>query len=454
MVKTVRDVDTRKVADAKEDLDTLLVFAGLFSAVVTTFVVDSYASLQPDNTDELVVLMRQSVSQNYTFADGVLRPVSPFLGQAPFEPPLWALRVNGLWFASLIVSLSTASFGMLVKQWLNEYVAMDWITPEEQLRARQFRYKGLEDWKVFEIAAMLPLLLHVSLGLFFIGLCFYTAAANDIIGRSTFPLISGWAFFALVSVVAPLASPRCPYKIVLLKAALRTGRHYVTPGLRRVATGFSLLVKYTWRSVSGITSALWRGFIRLCMAWLMHMEDNSSLLGVFLTLLFLFIVVLAFPAYIAVGTVGVVASVAFILGLLPSYLLYILLRPDPSWAEKEEEGLLRKPLIVDELLLSIDEVIINDGPMLATMVQMLQQSQASPPIIIAFALSCIRNRIGPSIRNRCIPDVHGPIRGMLELHSLSDAARNSLLRLVANTMNASAPSIEQWRGTQLGVPDT
>ena len=28
-----------------------------------------------------------------------------------------------LWFASLIVSLSTASFGMLVKQWLIEYLS-------------------------------------------------------------------------------------------------------------------------------------------------------------------------------------------------------------------------------------------------------------------------------------------------------------------------------------------
>lgn len=105
--------------------------AGLFSAVVTTFVVDSYASLQPDNTDEHVFLMRQSLSQNYTFANGVLRPANPFPTDAPFVTPLWALRVNGLWFASLVVSLSTASVGMLVKQWLNEYLAMDWISPEE-----------------------------------------------------------------------------------------------------------------------------------------------------------------------------------------------------------------------------------------------------------------------------------------------------------------------------------
>lgn len=34
----------------------------------------------------------------------------------PFVAPEWAVRVNGLWFASLIVSLATASLSMLVKQ--------------------------------------------------------------------------------------------------------------------------------------------------------------------------------------------------------------------------------------------------------------------------------------------------------------------------------------------------
>ncbi|GJE95389.1 hypothetical protein PsYK624_115730 [Phanerochaete sordida] len=56
---------------------------------------------------------------------------------------------------------------MLVKQWLIAYLAMDWISPEEQLRARQYRRLGLKNWRVLQLAAGLPLLFHVSLGLFF-----------------------------------------------------------------------------------------------------------------------------------------------------------------------------------------------------------------------------------------------------------------------------------------------
>ncbi|GJE95390.1 hypothetical protein PsYK624_115740 [Phanerochaete sordida] len=102
MRTTVREVDVRKITDAEEDLDTLLVSAGLFSAVANTFAVDSHAGLQPNNTGELVFLLRQSLSRNYTFADGVLRPGAPALSDVPFEVPLWALRVDGLCFASLM----------------------------------------------------------------------------------------------------------------------------------------------------------------------------------------------------------------------------------------------------------------------------------------------------------------------------------------------------------------
>ena len=141
MATTVREVDAEKVKNTKEDIDTLLVFvriaflvgftikftahrlsgqAGLFSAVVTTFVIAVYPSLQPSDNDEIVFLLRQSLTINYTMSNGFLNSTVPFPTTLPFEAPLWALRVNGLWFASLIVSLSTASIGMLVKQWLTE----------------------------------------------------------------------------------------------------------------------------------------------------------------------------------------------------------------------------------------------------------------------------------------------------------------------------------------------
>lgn len=164
-----------------------------------------------------------------------------------FTAPLWALRVNGLWLASLIISLSTASFSMLVKQWLREYLAFEYTAPQERLRAHQYRKPAIEKWKVFEIAAVLPMLLQLSLGLFFVGLCFFTANIDVRMGLTTIPLVCGWDFFFIASVFAPLVSPRCPYKIPLLKSVMRAVRIHVIVKMRHslayLSAGMASLIK-------------------------------------------------------------------------------------------------------------------------------------------------------------------------------------------------------------------
>lgn len=104
---------------------------------------------------------------------------------------------------------------------------MEYISPQEQLRAWQYRYPALGKWNVFEIATALPLLLQISLGLFFIGLCVFTAAVDERMGHSSLPLISAWAFFVILTTIAPLISPRCPFKVPLLKTVMKVGRRYI-----------------------------------------------------------------------------------------------------------------------------------------------------------------------------------------------------------------------------------
>ena len=88
----------------------------------------------------MITLLRIIANQNYTTNLGVTSVVSPVLTTTdPPDIPQWALRVNGLWFASLITSLATASLGMLVKSWLREYLALDTEAPRERLRARPDR---------------------------------------------------------------------------------------------------------------------------------------------------------------------------------------------------------------------------------------------------------------------------------------------------------------------------
>ena len=186
-------------------------------------------------------------TQSYTITSTTMSSIAQAPPPPPFVAPDWAVRVNGLWFASLIVSLATASLSILVKQWLREYLAVEWTSPQERLRARQYRKPALDKWKVFEIAAVLPMLLQVSVGLFFIGLCFFTASVDWRMARISMSLVSGWAFFLIVTTLLPLCSPRCPYKMPLLKSVMRTARRRVTMPLRCVLTLLAADSTAYWR---------------------------------------------------------------------------------------------------------------------------------------------------------------------------------------------------------------
>jgi hypothetical protein len=148
--------------------------------------------------------------------------------------------------------LVSASFAILVKQWLREYLAGDYTSPQARLRIRHFRNPGLADWKVFEIAAILPLLLQVSLALFLIGLCFFTFDVHSAIGHTTIPLVAGWVFLFVASSFGPAISPRCPYKTTLLKSAMKAVRKL----LFRVVQWVLSRLQYT-QDMSKSLTAIW-----------------------------------------------------------------------------------------------------------------------------------------------------------------------------------------------------
>ncbi|KAI0758447.1 hypothetical protein BC629DRAFT_1272688, partial [Irpex lacteus] len=66
-------------------------------------------------------------------------------------------------------------------------------------------------WRVFGIASTLPLLLQISLALFFAGLCIFTWDVHPTLGKTTLPLVGAWACLFLVVTITPSFTARCPY---------------------------------------------------------------------------------------------------------------------------------------------------------------------------------------------------------------------------------------------------
>lgn len=178
-------------------------------------------------------------------SEALSRPIDTVLSSSDspsFEPTPKAIRINVLWFASLVVSLSTASFAIQVKQWLRAYLSLATSSPQGRLRLRHFRRTGLETWKVFEIAAILPLLLQVALGLCFIGLCFFTASIHSSIGNTTLPLVIAWGVFSFLATIWPAFSARCPYKTPAMKTVTTSVRTNIYQPTARAVASFALFM--------------------------------------------------------------------------------------------------------------------------------------------------------------------------------------------------------------------
>jgi len=94
---------------------------------------------------------------------------------AEFSPPDHIVVVNALFYASLGVMILAAFIAMLIKSWVHEFDrglrAMS--LPEQRAKTREFRYLGMEYWKLPEMVAILPSLIQISLLLFSIGLVLF-----------------------------------------------------------------------------------------------------------------------------------------------------------------------------------------------------------------------------------------------------------------------------------------
>ncbi|KAF9255662.1 hypothetical protein L218DRAFT_883589, partial [Marasmius fiardii PR-910] len=171
--KRLDTLDDDLVAGYKDDIDTLLVFTGLFSAVVTAFIVESYKWLQVDPADSTVALLNTTVGLLMGIAQRNSTE-SPFLSFDPsphFTPSSSVVRINTFWFLSLTLALVDALFGLLCKQWLRAHQQQtNTRTPGQALALRWLRSQSFEHWHVPKILASLPMILEMALFLFFAGL--------------------------------------------------------------------------------------------------------------------------------------------------------------------------------------------------------------------------------------------------------------------------------------------
>jgi hypothetical protein len=189
--KEANQYDNRRIEAWQRNLDVRLLFAGLFSAILTTFIVESYKLLD------------------------IYNPPPGFFG-----PGGYTVRVNAMWFGSLMTSLIAALLSIHCKQWLDGY-GVDLLftgSPDDLpniCRMRQYRYQGLHRYYIPEVIGLLPVLLYLSLLFFAVGLIDFLWHLNRGIAIYVSCLCGIVVFFHLYTTVTPFFTTQSPFKTPL-----------------------------------------------------------------------------------------------------------------------------------------------------------------------------------------------------------------------------------------------
>ncbi|KAL1663867.1 hypothetical protein GGF50DRAFT_56005 [Schizophyllum commune] len=187
-------IDAQMIRSFNSTLDVLLVFAGLFSAVVTTFVAQSSQALSPDYSQitaslvyELVLMQRAADSDSGEPSKVPMSPLS-FDSETHQSTDIW---VNALWL---------------------HYHSLPKGSPRDRAHLRHYRFRSLERWKVPAIVGLLPGLLTIALLLFLAGLVVYVAPTDSAIFGITLSLTATALILYAITITLPIFIAHCAYK--------------------------------------------------------------------------------------------------------------------------------------------------------------------------------------------------------------------------------------------------
>jgi len=234
-------IDREREKECLEQMDTILIFVGLtslrrqpgltrrqaalFAGFLSSFLIELLGRLEPDPMDTIqdVLIYQTQMMRNSS--------LGPYVA-SDFSPPEHIVVVNALFYASLGVMILAAFIAMLIKSWVREFdrglKAMS--LPEQRAKTREFRYLGMERWKLPEMVGVLPLLIQISLLLFSIGLVlFLFHISKPSFGVTTAILGIGICYYTMttsISVVVTSSPFRSPLSRTLATVYQRVHAHF------------------------------------------------------------------------------------------------------------------------------------------------------------------------------------------------------------------------------------
>ncbi|KZV82007.1 hypothetical protein EXIGLDRAFT_844123 [Exidia glandulosa HHB12029] len=210
--KLAKAEDEERTRAWNRGLGGIGLFAGVFSGVTASFLIESYQRMQPDYTQLAYQALVATAAKTPLPSDKdfVVLPADRVL--------------NCLWIASLMFSLSAALIAVMGAEWSAAYYdpdtdqESDHLTARQRAERRQFRANNVRRWRMPAVILTAPMLMQISMLLFGVGLALFFASIDNITKIFTSFLVGGIGGIWFITTSSPAFIHGSPFRTPLTPA--------------------------------------------------------------------------------------------------------------------------------------------------------------------------------------------------------------------------------------------
>ncbi|KAF5369069.1 hypothetical protein D9758_002975 [Tetrapyrgos nigripes] len=221
-ISQAQEYDKALIESWKSDMDGMLLFSALYSAVLAAFIIESYKNLQDDPASTTSDLLVQMSRQLALLSNGT---VFTFEEPTSFHPTATSLVCNLLWFLALALALTCSLLAAFVQQWTRDFLHKTTMRPSPVVQARvlAFSYFGLRRFGMHTFVDTIPILLHISLFFFFAGLVAFLLPVSFPLMCLMAGVLAGFMLIYCGLSYIPLVFLDAPYRTPLSDFLWRSG---------------------------------------------------------------------------------------------------------------------------------------------------------------------------------------------------------------------------------------
>ncbi|KAG8922673.1 hypothetical protein FRC01_013746, partial [Tulasnella sp. 417] len=215
------EIDDNMVSGLKEQLEGLLIFAGLFAGVNTAFLALTIPLMSPDPADDTNALLRDNnaILLNLALGRNDTLPTPSPLPSETFSPTSKVLTVNVLFSVSLTFAIISSFLAVLGRQWLVYYRKRTGGGPERQRWEQLKRFLGAERWRLeWVLDDFLPSLLQIGLIIFCISLTIYLNTLHTTLSNVVGALFCVGLAILVITAIFVTWDKFCPFQSPLSHA--------------------------------------------------------------------------------------------------------------------------------------------------------------------------------------------------------------------------------------------